>query len=806
MFLKALKMYFRHIRNHKSFTFITISGLVIGMAACLLILMYVAYEKSYDTFHGNYENLYRVQYNIYQDGELRVACAAAVPAVGPAMVENFPEALDHTKAFPWRCILTVGEKSIRQDKVEFAWPNFTTLLDFPIIHGDADSALVRPFTMVLCESMAKQLFGDEDPVGQTVKVDGEHDFEVTGVCIDVPHNSHIKFTGILSFATLVEWAGENAETAWGWYDFNTYVLMQPGTDPNEFNRKFNAWLHDKAINPDINEQVMDMEFLLQPMSDIHLYSHLLQESEADEQGDGQAVQLLTLVAVFILILAWINYINLSVTSALGRAREVGLRKVCGAERHVLIRQFIFESLITNLIAFTLAILIVEAVQPWFRQFTGAELGFRLLLNSGYWLWLIILFVGGATLTNLYPAFVQSAFDPVIVLKGSFARSRSGSLMKKILVVFQFTVSAALIACTILVFQQMQHLENKDIGVNIDRVLVLHEPSVFASDSLLGASHRAFEEEIRKIPQITGFTRGTNIPGEEIFWANGSYRKGSESSENEVMYLVGIDENYIPFFEIPVLAGRNFDIRSFPTDDSAAVINRAALDFYGYQNPEEAIDEIVYQGKVERKIVGVIENYNQMSPKLPVKPLLFPHVSGYKAFHVFRIREDALSETIPIIRELWDRYYPGNPFHYFFLDEFFRRQFSKDRQFGQVFGVFAGLAIFISILGLVALTAYSNIQRSKEIAVRKVHGARLNRLLVLVMKEQIQWVVLANILAIPITWIGMEHWLRNFEWRITIQPWIFLLVFVITILIAVITTLYYTLHTVNRNPADILRFE
>ena len=806
MLYKALKMYFRHIKNHKAFTFITISGLIIGMAACILILIYVAHEKSYDTFHRHYDDLYRVQYNIYRDGELRVQCAAAVPAVGPAMVENFPEALAFTRAFPWSCVFTVGDNSIRQKKVQIVTPNFTTLLDFPIIRGDADSALVRPYTVVLCESMAKQLFGDEDPLGKTMRFNGEMDAEVTGICEDVPENSHIKFSALISFSSLVDFAGEAAETAWGWYDFNTYVLMQPGVDHEDFNRKFDAWLHDQENNPEIAERTEDMEFLLQPLKDIHLYSKLLQESEPDEQGDGQAVRLLTLVAVFILILAWINFINLSVTSALGRAREVGLRKVCGAERHVLIRQFIFESVVTNLIAMIVAVLAVGAILPWFRHLTGASLGFGLLFDSGYWLWLAILFIGGAILTNLYPAFVQSAFDPVIVLKGSFARSRSGSLMKKILVVFQFTVSAALIAGTIIVFLQMRHLENKDIGVDIDQVVAVMRPEVFSADSLAFSSFEAFSFDARQIPQIKDLALGNNVPGDEIFWANGSRRKDQDKEESKVMYLVGIDEFYVPFFRIPVIAGRNFDIEHFASDDTAAVINRAALEFYDFKSPEDAVGEMIIQGGNTREIIGVIENYNQMSPKGPVTPLLFVFRKDSRNYHLFRIHGQDVRGTLSRIRTLWEKHYPGNPFEYFFLDEFFNRQYEKDRQFGLVFGVFAGLAIFVSILGLVALTAYSNIQRSKEIAVRKVHGARFWRLLMMVMKEQIQWVVLANILAVPIAWFGMEQWLRNFEWRITIQPWIFVLVFVITILIAVLTTLYYTIGTVRRNPADILRFE
>ncbi len=806
MFFKALSTYFRYIKNHKAFTFITIGGLVIGMAACMLILMYVAHERDYDTFHRNFDNLYRVQYNIYKDGELRVECAAAVPAVGPAMRDNFPEVLEFARAFPWSCVISVGEKSIRQRRVQVATPSFTKILDFPIIHGDADSALAQPWSIVLCESMAKQLFGNEDPVGKSLKIDGEMDFTVTGVCKDVPDNSHIKFTAIISFSTLVEWAGEHAEAAWGWYDFNTYVLLQPGIDYRAFNSKFDKWLHDTDGNVEIAERTRDMAFLLQPLADIHLRSRLLQESEPDEQGDGQAINLLSIIAVFVLVLAWINHINLSITSAMGRAREVGLRKVCGAQRHLLIRQFTFESLFTNLLAIVVSVLIVTAILPWFSKFTATHLSLALLLSSGYWLWLVVFFVGGAVLANLYPAFVQSSFDPVIVLKGNFARTKSGSRMKKVLVVFQFTVSAALIAGTIIVFQQMRYLENKDIGADIDHVIVVQKPSVFLSDSLALSSYKALSEEVPRIPQITGFCLGTNIPGDEIFFANGSRKSDQEKEESKVMYLVGIDSDYVSFFNIPVIAGRDIDIDTYASDDSAAVINRAALTFYDFKTPEEAIGEVVLLGGNRKTIVGVIENYNQMSPKLPVQPLLFPYVTDIDMYHVFRVHDRDTAGAIRMIEGLWKKHYPGNPFEYFFLDEFFKRQYKKDIQFGHVFGVFAGLAIIISILGLVALTAFSTLQRRKEIAIRKVHGARVRRLLLLMVRDQLQWVVLANILAAPLAWYGMEQWLRNFEWRITINPLVFVVVFLISIVIAVLTTLYYTIHTVNSNPADCLRFE
>ncbi len=522
MLKNFIKTAFRNLIRYKGFSFINIIGLAIGMAVCILIMQYVSYEQSYDKFHSNYENIYRIQYNIYHEGELKVECAAAVPAVGPAMKDNFPEVLEFCRAWPTGGTMSYGEINFRENKMQVVSPSFIQMLSFPLVTGNPETALVGENKAVLTESTAKRFFGEEDPIGKTVLWNGRHELEVTGVCKDVPENSHIKFTFLFSYDTIRKFWGEDVETAWGWYDFNTYVLLEERTNHKEFDKKFDIWLNEE-LGERFKKYNGRSEFPLQPIEDIHLFSDLLQESEPDENGDGITVKFLTIIALFILLTAWINYINLATYRAINRAKEVGIRKVSGATGSVIIGQFLMESLILNVIAAFIAIILVEISIPFFSHITGVPLQFAMLSQSGFWIVLILIFFSGSFLSGLYPAFVISAFKPVIVLKGSLNKQTSGINLRKILVIFQFTISIALIAGTIIVINQLTYMKNRDLGVEIDETLVLHGPAVGSRDSLFSNKVDAFKQEIMKNTNILEFSSSTNVPGDEIFWGNGSRR-------------------------------------------------------------------------------------------------------------------------------------------------------------------------------------------------------------------------------------------------------------------------------------------
>jgi putative ABC transport system permease protein len=804
MFKNYLKISFRNILRHKGFSFTNILGLSIGMAVCILIMQYVSFENSYDKFHDNFEDIYRVQFNIYKHGELLIECAAAVPAVGPAMKDNFPEVEEYCRAFPLSGIMTSGEISFREERIQAVGPTFNTLLSFPLIKGDPESALVGPNKAVITESTAKRFFGDEEPLGQTITWDGSIDFEITGICADVPQNSHIKFTVLISHDTLREFWGDAVDTAWGWYDYNTYVLLKEGTDYKEFDKKFDEWLFNEK-GEEWESRDARYEFPLQPLSSIHLYSDLLQESEPDENGDGIAVKFLTIVALFILVIAWLNYINLSTSKALERAKEVGIRKVSGALKYELIRQFLFESFLINMIALFLSLIFVEISLPYFRSLTGSNITPFLLISSGIWFWLLLIFITGSYFSGLYPAYILSSYKPVKVLKGASSSGSQGSLLRKILVVFQFAVSVALIAGVIIVYNQMSFLKNHELGIDIDQTLVVKGPGVFSSDSTRTSTIETFKQELVSLSYVKSFTASSYVPGVEIFWGQGSFSEDQTREDVEVMYLVGIDQDFIPAYDLKLIAGTNFS-SNFKEDRSEAIVNRAAVKRYGYSIPEDIVGKNIFISRDTLMVRGVIENFNQMSLKTNITPLAFPFLANTVGFYSIKISSSNVQRSIEQIRELWNELLPGNPFDYFFLDEHFNKQYHKDIQFGNVFGIFTGLAIFIACLGLFALASFSAIQRTKEIGVRKVMGATVHNIVILLAKDFMKLVCLSILIAIPLTYFIMLNWLQGFAYRITISAWTFLLSALLVTLIAVVTISYQTFKTAASNPVDALKYE
>ena len=450
----------RSLLKNKVFSFLNIIGLAIGMACCMIIFQYVTFERSYDKFHPNHDNLYRVQYNYYKNGETIFECAAAVPAVGKAMKENFPEIEDYAIAYPSSGIVTYQDKNFREEKIQLATPSWLTMFNWELIRGDINTVLDGPKKMVLTESAAKKYFGNEDPIGKYINwANGwfTEDYLITGIVADVPDNSHVRFSMLASHSTLREPSDGSSETNWGWYDHNTYVSLQPGVDPADFDRRFAEYLYElKKEDFESNNRLQ--EFVLQPITDIHLNSNLLQESEPEENGDAQSVYFLGILAIFILVIAWVNYVNLASAKSMERAKEVGVRKVLGAYRSQLIRQFIVESILVNLVAAVLSVGLVAIVLPYFNSLTGSPLSLALIFNSGTWLLVVSVFLAGAFLSGLYPAFVLSSFRPITVLKGKMSTSSRGSLLRKGLVTFQFLASVFLIAGTFIVYKQLKFLK------------------------------------------------------------------------------------------------------------------------------------------------------------------------------------------------------------------------------------------------------------------------------------------------------------------------------------------------------------
>ena len=605
---------------------------------------------------------------------------------------------------------------------------------------------------------------------------------------------------LLSYQTLNNETDNGSETAWGWYDFNTYILVDPTTDVPALQAKWDAYLQNER-GEDWNKFNYKQEFILQPLLDIHLYSNLLQESLPEEQGDGNAVYFLTIIALFILIIAWVNYINLATAKSFERANEVGVRKVMGAKKGQLIYQFLAESFMINLLATLLALIIVRVSWPYFAVLAGRNIPTDFMLEQDFWLIVATFFAIGTFFSGSYPALILSSFKPVAVLKGRLVTSK-GSILRQSLVIFQFAASVFLISGTIIVYQQLSFMQNSNLGIDINQTLVLKGPNV--ADSLYEQNFESFKNEALKIAGVKQLSAASNVPGDEIFWTRDIRRLQGGPESDLTVYNVAIDEDYIPAFNLKLVAGRNFN-KEITGDRGRVLLNRALAEALEFENPETAIGENVRLGGDTLEIAGILENYHQMSLKSKVAPLalrLFPA----RSFFSFKIEADNYQQVLANLEKPWNTIFPGNPIDYFFLDEFFNRQYQSDHQFGQVFGLFSALAIFVACLGLFGLASFMTIQRTKEIGVRKVLGSTAGNIVLLLSKGFIRLVLIANLIAWPLAWWVMKNWLESFPYHMDINPLLFLFAGLGVVIIAFLSVGFQTLRAALLNPAETLKYE
>ncbi len=800
----------RSFLKHKSYNALNIVGLSLGLVASLFIWQYVRYERSYDTFHSKAPDIYRVQYNQYQQGKLRFECAAAVPAVGPALKSNFPEVLGFTRLFPVSGVMSYespdhGLVSFFEEKMQITDTAVFRIFDFKLLRGDPSTALVGPGKAVISQRAARKYFGDSDPIGKTIRWGSRRQFEITGVMTDVPSNSHIKFDFFFSYETFkaLGWVGpDNAhETAWGWYDFNTYVLLQPGTDAAALQSKWDAWLA-KTRAEDWKRYNGKQEFILQPLLDIHLGAVLLQESEPAERGNRNSVYALSFIALFILVIAWVNYVNLATARSLDRANEVGVRKVMGAFRNQLMAQFLAESFLVNLIALAIALVIVWLLWPAFTALCGRAIPITYVFQPEFWYAVLALFVGGAFLSGFYPAIVLSSFKPVSVLKGKVATSAHGSLLRKSLVVFQFSASVFLIVGSVVVYQQLRFMRSQDLGVDIAETLVIKSPGV--RDSTYASKMELLKAEALRLPGVRKMTASTNVPGDEIFWASGIRRLEKTPESNISGYTVGIDQDYIDAFGLELLAGRSFS-KDFPGDESRVILNRSMAEALDWRDPTEAIGRQIVQGDT-MEVVGVIENYHQMSLKESISPLVYRYTPGFSQFCAIKLENGNYREVIAGVEGSWKQIFPGNPLDYFVLDQFFNKQYDGELRFGRIFNIFTALAIFIASLGLFGLASFMTMQRTKEIGIRKVLGSSATGIVILLSRGFVLLVLVANLIAWPLSWWLMNRWLLGFPYHINLDPVVFVLAGAGVVVIAFISVGYQTMKAAVLNPANTLRTE
>ena len=802
MISNYFRIAFRNLFKHRVFSFINIFGLALGIAASLMIVQYARFELSDDRFEPAYHDIYRLQLDRYNNGKLSTRWAAGATGLGPAVKDALPEVESFARLAGRGSVVSYKEHEFKETRIFFTTDDFIRMFGYKTLAGDHSTALKDINTVVLTESTAKKYFGSEDPIGKTIFLDKVNPRKVTAIVADPPLNTHLKFDVLLSWANIVAQAGPDVNTVWYWDGFFNYIKVREGTDPVLLKKKIAAAIQAKW-GGEMQKGHEGMVINLQPLPDIHLYSHYLNEAEVN--GDGTGVYFLLIIAVFIIAIAWINYINLATARSVERAREVGVRKVLGSLRRQLVGQFLFESLVINGLAVIMALLLILICLPLFNYITGKDLHLSLLKDAMFWLLVGGLFLFGTLLSGGYPAFVLSSFKPVTVLKGRLAKTGHGALLRQSLVVIQFIASIILMVGTFAVYRQLNFMQHQDLGVNIEQTLVVTGPGVV--DSTYHQKLTAFKTESLRIPGVAQMALSTAVPGGETGWNAGGIRLvGSDPTTANQYRTIGIDQDFVPSYGLRLLAGRNF----YPgtADSNSVLFNEAAIKKLGFNKPEDALSKRIEFWGRQYSIVGIVANHHQESLHQDYDAHIFrflPDINNYYSIKLSASRND-WPQIVAAVQQQYKTFFPGNPFEYFFLDEHFAEQYKSDKQFGRTFGLFAGLAIFVSCLGLLGLAAFVTNQRTKEIGVRKIVGAGILSILALLTKGFMKPLVIAFLLAIPLTWWLLHQWLQSFAFRMDIDPLLFILPILTVLVIALLAVSTQTLKAANANPVNSLRTE
>ncbi len=793
MIKNYLKIAFRNLWRHKIFSLINIMGLAVGMTACFLIFLYVSFELSYDSFHTRADRIYRIVADIKTPTEV-INAAGPSWAVPPNAKDEFPEVESFVRTTSDNLLVRKGDVKFQEENALWADSAFFHVFDFKLLKGDPQTALKEQFSIVFSEKAAKKYFGKEDPIGQTLLITGDaFPAKVTGVMKDIPENSQIKADMVLSMTTITQKFAPRIDSQWGNYGASAYLLLKPNARANVLQAKFPAFL-EKRNGTEMKKSQMYPTLFLEPLKDVYLRS----TRDGNKTGNINNVYIFSIVAIFILLIACFNFINLTTARSAERAKEVGIRKVVGAAKAQLTKQFIGESVIICLIAFLLTLLFSWLLLPLFNQLAGKTISHSIFENISYLIILFLSAIGIGFLAGVYPALVLSSFKPVIVLKGKFATGTRGILLRKILVVSQFTISIGLIIATIIVYNQMSYMRNQDLGFNKDQVMVM--------DTYGDPAENTFKQALTGIPTVKSVATSSSVPGSGNPGAYSEIEniKGDLQIANLDLYFVDFD--YINQFKIKMVAGRGFS-REFGTDTTQAmVLNEAAVKMFGYTSPQQAIGKRFKQWGREGKIIGVMKDFHFRSLQKPIKPLSMRIEPGGCNLVSINVSAANLPATIAAVENKWKALIPNRPFSYFFLDEFFDKQYRAEERFGKLFLNFAILAIFISCLGLLGLASYSTIQRTKEIGIRKVLGASVSNIVNLLSKDFLKLVAISSVIAFPIAWFAMNKWLQDFAYRIGMSWWVFLMAGILATLIALFTISFQAIKAAIANPVKSLRTE
>ena len=793
MLKNYIKITWRNIKRHKAYSFINISGLAIGLACCLIILLFVQDELSYGRFHAKPERIFRVVFSTNDDGTPTNANGSF--GVGPMLKKDFPEVIETVRIRKMgqgvKRYVGYKDKKFYEKRFVFTGPSFFSVFNFPLINGNPETALKAPNTIVLTEAMAHKYFGSEDPMGKTIEADPYNDgelmyFRVTGILQKIPSNSHIHVDFLASYIS----QRDELDSFDGFYQHSTYVLLNQKQAAASLASKLDDFLYRNW------REDPWYTISLQPMLDIHLHSHLKSEFEAT--GNILYIYLFTAVALFVLIIACINFMNLTTARALKRAREVGLRKVVGAHKRQLLRQFLGESMVLSFLSALAAVGLVILSLPLFNQLADKELAMSSLIHPVMIMGFIALFLTVGFLAGIYPAAYLSAFQPIQSLKSRAGNIPSRTLLRKGLVTFQFVLSIGIIISTLIVAKQMQFIQSRSPGYDKEQLMVI------PMNSDLRATYTAVKTELMQNPMIENTTTSSLVPTRGSM--HYSFRfEGREESLSQAVY--GIDKDFISTYGLRVTAGKATQLPLSQEGSNEFMISELTAEEAEYVSPLAAVGKSVELEDMRGQITGVINDINIYSLHRELYSITYAitPIRGHN-YLTIRLRPENLSETIGYIQATWQKMVPNYPLDYFFLDKSFAEMHASDKKLSEIFRVFSFLAIVVACLGLFGLAAYTAEQKTKEIGIRKVLGASVPNIYLLLTRELLKWVILANLIAWPVAYYAMNKWLQNFVFRTDVGIWIFLAAGFLALAIALLTISFHSFRAAASQPIDALRYE
>ena len=816
MIANYFKIALRNILKSKIFSAINLIGISVGMVASILILYFVLYETSFDKFHKTSERIYRVEVGTYRAGTLENESALTPPAVGKSLIDNFNEVEAFTRiaSNPGKTIIIANDKSYREEKTYLADPSLLKVFDFELIQGNSDNMLSEPFNIGVSEKLAEKIFGTnwqtESILNKTIDLRSDGltgTFKISGVFKNLPNYSHFKPEILASKRYLAEIVGRLADDDnWEFNFFYTYIRLAPSAKPEVITDRFNSYVESSRKDVLKSENVK-LDFQLQPVTDIHLKSQI--QFELESNGDERTVYALGVIGIITLIVAWINFINLSTARSIKRAKEVGVRKVLGASKTQLVGQFITEAILVNAMSLTIALLIIQATKSFFGEISGVPLDFISLAvltsNKELTYGAILIIVSGIILSGLYPAFVLSSFNPVKALKASLIRP-SGINLRKALVVVQFAISIIMISATFIVFKQINFMRSTDLGVDIKRTVVIEAPANY--DQIADGAATAFKLSTKDLSFVKGFAMSSVVPGQEISFR--SYNLTNERNNKQINCgIAGIDPDFLTDFKIGTVAGTTFSSSSL--DKDKVILNEEAIKQLGYNSPEDALgNKLIHNGKrkEEFEIVGVVKNYHQRSLKSMLEPIMFLNGRDLQYYSV-KLEPQGwqdIQNSIATLSEQFQNRFPGNPFNYRFLDQQFDSQYKTETKFSKVFLVFSIIAVIISSLGLIGLSTFMINLRNSEIGIRKVFGASSSSVTLLLIKDYFDLLLISVVFGLPIVWYFSNNWLTNYSYRIDLDPLTLFIPVIILTMTVVMTIGFQSVYAASRNPIQSIKNE